>query len=347
MNSSSAPNSSLCDGALTSILDGVPVPILVLKTYRILYANQAALSLTDGDSKTGLAGWDIRDIVHPDDHAAFDEKSIPIRCMPTTIGLRSSNGEIRECQISLRKIQISDETVGIVMFENPLAGHSGGGTLTHEQLKSLISLADHDLKQHLNSINLYAGLLEAKFDSPAIRPIVEGIRQASDSFSALLGSLVELVQLEAGIAVVEARRVMIADLMSDALAWIAANNEERIRVAVSSVEVETDPVLCGRLLYIMVCHAVQRSSNGKIVVGVRSPRNSPRLEIWASGPGLSSEERAAFDNSKRPGSAAGNGRGRMGVNLAIARRMAALIRCDLAAETFPSGVRFTICLPGT
>jgi len=149
--------------------------------------------------------------------------------------------------------------------------------------------ADHDLRQPLHAISLYASILEERLggaDAPRLLLDLQlSLRLLEQHFELLL----DCARLESGLAKPRVHAFALAPLFEQAAAGargLAAHKNVELRFVPTAASVRSDPVLLGRLLAHLLTSAIRYGDRRRIVVGCR--RAGPgrlRLEIVSSGGG--------------------------------------------------------------
>ena len=202
----------------------------------------------------------------------------------------------------------------------------------------------HDLMQPLHAAQLFTDALSQQLRDPAQRATVAQIEGALDSTSDLLNGLLDMSRLEAGGLEAQPRELPIAEVL-DPLASefgaIAAAHGLRFRYVPSSAWVRTDPQLLRRVLQNFLANAVRYTPSGSVLLGVRAGRESLRIEVLDTGPGIAVEhQRHIFEEFRRGDDAPGQG---LGLGLAIADRIAELLQAPIGLRSRPGrGTAFTL-----
>ncbi len=213
-----------------------------------------------------------------------------------------------------------------------------------------LAAASHDLRQPVQALRLFAGLLAGRDDLPEqARTVVGRLENTVESLSDLLGALLDISKLDAGMVVPRVRDVAVQPVIErvvDAFRETAAARGLRFRGVPSSLRAHTDPALLETMLYNLAANAVKFTDAGGVVVGVRPAGDRVHVMVADSGPGVPDAQQGLIfhDYYRAPGE--GAGREGLGLGLAIVRRMAALLDHRVWVQSAPGrGTRFTIELP--
>jgi PAS domain S-box-containing protein len=210
--------------------------------------------------------------------------------------------------------------------------------------------ASHDLRQPLQALNLFIGLLSTASSPESLRQIVAKTESSLASFERLLNSVLDMAKLEAGIVKPEIAQIDVRPLlaaMEEEFKPLAALKGTRLAVIPSQIRLRTDPALLERILRNLVSNAVNHVDAGHIVVGCRRRQGKVSLEVWDSGPGIPKEQLGLiFQEFWQGGDAAQGKRGGFGLGLAIVDRLCTLLGHAINVRSQPGkGTVFQIFIP--
>ena len=218
----------------------------------------------------------------------------------------------------------------------------------------------HDLKNPINAIDGHAQLLEDELRGPLTaeqRDSLARIRRSARALMSLIEDLLELARAEAGQLTVKLDRVVLYDVVRDAVEEHRAAAEAAGLTLVqlddgSKTILTTDPARVTQVLGNLLSNAIKYTpAGGHIEVRTemlarRAGAESERLAIHVAddGPGIPAEkyeevfgEFTRLDSTDKPGA---------GLGLSIARRVARLLGGDVTVSGGQErGARFTFWLP--
>jgi len=218
----------------------------------------------------------------------------------------------------------------------------------------------HDLKNPINAIDGHAQLLEDEVRGPLTaeqRDSIARIRRSARALMALIEDLLELARAEAGQLTVKLDRVVLYDVVHNAVEEHRAAAEAAGLTLVnldgeSKTILTTDPARVTQILGNLLSNAIKYTpTGGHIEVGTemldrRNGAESGRLAIHVAddGPGIPADkyeevfgEFTRLDSTDKPGA---------GLGLSIARRVARLLGGDITVSGGRErGARFTFWLP--
>jgi signal transduction histidine kinase len=220
--------------------------------------------------------------------------------------------------------------------------------------RDLVSNVSHDLKAPLASMLETGRLLLDGVPGPlgpSQRELLEIQLRSGERLSRLIGDLLEVARLEAGVEELVPASVDLVDLVARLVeeaspALVARRVTARARLPESPLVVPADPDLLARAVSNLLDNAVKFTPEGSEVGVELATENGSeageksawaRLEIWDRGPGIpDADKRAVFTRFHR---ADRERRGRQGVGLglAIASQVAALHTGSLHVEDRDGG----------
>ncbi len=194
-----------------------------------------------------------------------------------------------------------------------------------------LASASHDLRQPLQAMRLYHGLLESRLTTPEQRDLAARLSDAMGSAEDLLRALMDVSVLDEG-RIVPVRSAVdlqagLARLVAEMEAPAAAAGL-RLRHVPSRLVVDSDPVLLDRILRNLVSNAVKYTRTGRILVGCRRRGAEVEILVLDTGPGISADELGAiFEDFYRVRAEveAEDGPQGLGLGLSIVARTAALL----------------------
>jgi signal transduction histidine kinase len=218
----------------------------------------------------------------------------------------------------------------------------------------------HDLKNPIHAIDGHAQLLEEGLRGPLTpeqRDSIERIRRSARALMALIEDLLELARAESGQLTVKLDRVVLRDVVREAVEEHRAAAEAAGLTLVhaddkSETILVTDPARVAQVLGNLLSNAIKYTPAGgriEVVTDMR-PRGDPgdgaRLAIHVvdDGPGIPADkydevfgEFTRLDSTNKPGA---------GLGLSIARRVARLLGGDVTVSGGnEGGAKFTLWLP--
>lgn len=213
---------------------------------------------------------------------------------------------------------------------------------------NLFAAASHDLRQPLAALSLLIGTLDGRIAADrASRDLLRSMTQAVESMRSMVDGHFDLARLEAGLVEPDIRpQAVNGVLMRLALDVVPRLAERGLRFTVMpcSTIVRTDASLLERLLHGLVANALRGTASGRVVLGCRPRGDGLRVELWDTGRGLSPAQLHSLRGElARPG---GDGPGRLGLGLALARGLARRLGLPLEVCSVEGrGTVFAVVVP--
>ncbi|MGP1665102.1 MAG: PAS-domain containing protein, partial [Rhodanobacter sp.] len=215
-----------------------------------------------------------------------------------------------------------------------------------------LAAASHDLLQPLNAARLFTSALR---QHPGLDAEASGLAERIDaSFRAaedLLDALLDTSRLDTGSYRPEVGGFALAELfdsLQTQFAVVAEQRGLRLRVVPTRLAVRSDPQLLRRVVQNFLSNALRYTRQGGVLLGARRVgEDEVRIEVWDSGPGIASEQRARiFDEFQRLDQPSPWGEKGLGLGLSICDRLASILghRLDLHSRVH-QGSCFAISVP--
>ncbi|HEY6643837.1 hybrid sensor histidine kinase/response regulator [Povalibacter sp.] len=210
--------------------------------------------------------------------------------------------------------------------------------------------ANHDLRQPLHSLGLFATALRNGSAGRSGIKLVDQILLCTESLEQLFDNLLDISRLDAGQVQVK-REAVPADQVLDRLrsTFLVPAQEKglRLRVRRSGDILATDSTLLFRMLSNFVSNAIRYTNDGGVLVACRKRGKKLLVEVWDTGVGIPPdqherifEEFYQINNPERDRT-----RG-LGLGLATVRRISTLLDHPLTLDSRPGrGSRFSIEVP--
>jgi CheY-like chemotaxis protein len=162
--------------------------------------------------------------------------------------------------------------------------------------------------------------------------LVKQIDASVAALDNLFVSLLDVSKLDAGVVSLSPRNFSIQPLLERICRDHAAEAEAKgIRLVLRScsLAVRADPILVERILRNLIANAVRYTVRGRVVVGCRRGERVS-IQVWDTGPGIAEEEQQlVFQEFYQIGNPERDRSEGIGLGLAIVRRLANLLECEL------------------
>nr|WP_240457593.1 hybrid sensor histidine kinase/response regulator [Halomonas socia] len=217
-----------------------------------------------------------------------------------------------------------------------------------------LAAVSHDLLQPLNAARLFTTALGDQIEDPALpaesRRLVGHIGRSLKDVETLLGTLVDISRLDAGVLTPDVAPFAAAELL-DALAeeyrQMAAARGLVLRYVATSAVIDSDLALLARVVRNLLSNAIRYTPRGRILLGCRRRREGLEISVADTGSGIEETQREEIFLEFRRGDAGRlqSDRG-LGLGLAIVDRISGMLGHRLSLASTPGcGSRFTILVP--
>lgn len=215
-----------------------------------------------------------------------------------------------------------------------------------------LAAASHDLRQPIQAINLFRDALVRTDLSEEQKTIAQFLSKSVHALGELLYSLLDISKLDAGQIRPQLVDVPVEDLFKaiDAqFSTIARQKNLRFKFfyPLKEMVLHTDPGLLLSVLRNLIDNAFKYTELGGVLVGVRQRNACVLLQVWDTGVGIDPEHRERiFEECFQVGNQLHDRTKGLGLGLAIARRMAWLLKGEISFRSRPGwGTVFEIALP--
>ena len=215
-----------------------------------------------------------------------------------------------------------------------------------------LAAASHDLLQPLNAARLYTTALREQLrtaGSADFNRLIGNVDLSLEAVEDILGSLLEISQLDAGATQPEITSFAIGNLFTQLAIEFEPQARERgltFKVMPCSAVILSDRKLLRRLLQNLIANAVKYTRQGRVVVGARQIGDAVRLEVHDTGVGIPDSKRVLiFREFERLPEAARAAPG-AGLGLSIVERLSRVLDHDVSLiSTVGVGSAFRVTVP--
>jgi two-component system, chemotaxis family, CheB/CheR fusion protein len=217
----------------------------------------------------------------------------------------------------------------------------------------LLAVASHELRQPMQALSLMrailAKMLQKKQDDEALNLLAQ-IKETADAMSGVLGTLLDINQLEAGVVQPEKENFSIGTLLQRLRVEFTYHAQAQglgWRVVPCELFVHSDPHLLEQIIRNLLSNAVKYTSTGKLLLGCRRRGDKVRIEVWDTGCGIPQAEISSiFKKFRRLDNSTGQRERGFGLGLAIVRRFSDLLGHMVYIHSRPgAGSVFAIEVP--
>jgi signal transduction histidine kinase len=191
-----------------------------------------------------------------------------------------------------------------------------------------LASASHDLRQPLQGLTLYLGILRGAVTASAAK-VMDSAETCLASLTALLNDMLDLNKFDSGAVKVTMTDIPMGSLL-ERLRQInqpmAANKGLELWTVPSSVTIRTDAAMIERILQNFLTNAIRYTGTGKVLVGCRRRDRTLLIQVWDTGIGVPEGElESIFEDFYQVGNPERSQANGTGLGLAIVKRAAALL----------------------
>ncbi|MBZ0329485.1 response regulator [Halomonas sp. ANAO-440] len=266
--------------------------------------------------------------------------------------------------------RVQERTQLLEQLNADLAGEVAERRLMEEQLRAArdlaqeanrskdryLAAASHDLLQPLNAARLLVSTLrERELDGDSGR-LVDSIHLSLEGAEELLTDLLDIARLDQERIQPQLECFPISRMLDGLVAEYAPRAQRkalRFRCVESSVCVNSDFRLLGRVLRNLLSNACRYTESGSVLLGVRHVGDVVSLEVHDTGPGIPADQlQAIFEEYHQLNAEQARNRQGVGLGLAIVERICQRLDATVSVDSTPGhgscfAVRVPICRPSS
>lgn len=214
-----------------------------------------------------------------------------------------------------------------------------------------LAAASHDLRQPVQSLVIFHELLRTEMSLTSKgEHFFNRSLQSVKAVGSLLDSLLDISKLDSHTIKFEPQPVCINRLFEEMRREFIPAAEQKglhLRIAKTSVCLETDPSLLAQILRNLISNAVRYTHSGSILIGCRHRQNQISIEVWDTGIGIKDEhQQAIFGEFYQVANKERDRQQGLGLGLAIVDRAAKLLGATITVKSwFGHGSYFSVSLP--
>jgi len=212
-----------------------------------------------------------------------------------------------------------------------------------------LASASHDLRQPVHALSVFVGALRSHQMDAQARGLLDHIEGSVRALSGLFGGLLDISRLDAGVVEVHRTSFAIYPIIERVCRDFESQAREKgviLHGHPTQALVNSDPMLCERILRNIVANAVTYTDKGRVLVGCRRGARL-RLQVWDTGRGIApSEQQLVFQEFYQIGNPERDRTRGVGLGLAIVKRLTTLLDHPLGLLSWPGkGTCFTLEIP--
>ncbi len=213
-----------------------------------------------------------------------------------------------------------------------------------------LAAVSHDLLQPLNAARLFTSALQEQREQAVSTALVRNISNSLDDVESLLGTLVDISKLDAGVIKPDVAPFAVSELLDNLAVEFrqaAASEGLSLHFVPSSALVRSDIQLLARILRNLLSNAIRYTPSGRVLLGCRRHRQSLSIEVWDSGIGIADDKlKEIFQEFKRGDSQRPKQDRGLGLGLAIVDKIAGMLGHRIQVRSrLGQGSRFCVEVP--
>ena len=261
--------------------------------------------------------------------------------------VRERTAELTTVNQQLRR-EIDERT----QMESRLREAKGEAEQANLSKTKFLAAVSHDLLQPLNAARLFTSALLEKGELAGHAPLVRNVSNSLEDVESLLGTLVDISKLDAGVIKADIAPFAVSELLQNLAAeyhQIAGSEGLRLDFVPSSALVRSDIQLLARILRNLLSNAIRYTREGRILLGCRRHRQSLSIEVWDTGIGIAEDKLGEIFQEFKRGDVSQRKQDRgLGLGLAIVDKIAGMLGHRIRVSSTPGkGSMFAIDVPLT
>ncbi|MEH6472588.1 MAG: NahK/ErcS family hybrid sensor histidine kinase/response regulator [Halopseudomonas sp.] len=256
----------------------------------------------------------------------------------------------RTAELTLVNQQLVMEIDERCLIERRLIEAKKEAEQANQSKTKFLAAASHDLLQPMNAARLFsASLLEHPLDDKP-RALVQSLNYSLEDVETLLGALVDISKLDAGVVKPDITAFGANHLLSNLAneyQTLAAQSQLRFDWVPSTAVIATDSQLLARILRNLLSNAIRYTGQGRVLLGCRRTRQGLSIQVWDTGIGIAADKLEdifqEFNRVQRDNSAGDKG---LGLGLAIVDKMSGILEHPISVSSQPGvGSCFSVLVP--
>jgi signal transduction histidine kinase/CheY-like chemotaxis protein len=248
------------------------------------------------------------------------------------------------------EVRVAQRTHELTMLNAALAKAKADADRANYSKTRFLAAASHDLVQPITAARLFMSSIDRSDVPQPPSALIVQAENALTTAEGLLAGLLDISRLDAGAEEVRLEHFELATLLEPLAAEFKVLARDRglmLRLANCRQVVYSDARLLRRVLQNFLSNGVRYTRKGRVLIGCRRGRQSIRIEVWDSGPGIPPDKQAEiFEEFRRLDTQGAGGERGLGLGLTIAERIARVLGHPLSLRSWPGrGSVFAITVP--
>lgn len=192
-----------------------------------------------------------------------------------------------------------------------------------------LAAVSHDLLQPLNAARLFTSALQEQQVPETSAGLIRNVSNSLEDVESLLGTLVDVSKLDAGVIKPDVTSFAIADLLDNIAAeyrQVASSEGLSLDFVPSSALVKSDTQLLARVLRNFLTNAIRYTPKGRVLLGCRRRAGVLSIEVWDTGAGIPEDKLGEIFQEFKRGEPVRNTQDRgLGLGLAIVDKIVRML----------------------
>ncbi|MGE0420293.1 MAG: ATP-binding protein [Acetobacteraceae bacterium] len=256
----------------------------------------------------------------------------------------------RELHLTDLHIRLAGELLEWAEAERKLQDLAHRAEEANRAKDRFLATASHDLRQPLQALVLFNGLLQRTVTDAKPAAAIAGQEQAITTMSELLNYLLDISTLQSGTVRPRMVEIDLDHLMrslSTEFAPLASQKGLAFETTGCGLTVRSDPTLLGQILRNLISNAIRYTSIGSVRLSCAREDDRVRIDITDTGVGIAADEQSRiFDDFYQVGIRPQATREGHGLGLSVVQRAIQLLGYEISVRSRPAeGSIFSVLIP--
>ena len=255
------------------------------------------------------------------------------------------------------KRRTDELTVALRQFEKTnieLEAAKEASEIANLSKTKFLAAASHDVLQPLNAALLSISVLHDLQESDIGKELTQQIERSLDTMSELLGTLMDISKLDAGIVKPKFEDFPLSQILdgikSDFLPIAGEKGLELRFRCDDTLAVRSDRTMLRRIFQNLVSNALRYTEKGGVLIGIKKKKDNLHVQVIDTGFGIPEDKQLhVFDEFHRGALPSGHDRtanSGLGLGLSIVKRMATTLDHELTmVSRVKRGTKFSVVIP--
>ncbi|MER0239299.1 ATP-binding protein [Fulvimarina sp. MAC8] len=258
----------------------------------------------------------------------------------------------RETQVRRREEELSEALKTLEETNRKNLAAREAAVNANQSKSKFLAAASHDILQPLNAARLSLFAVQGSGLNPEGERFATAVDRALDTMEDLIGSVLEIARLDAGVLEPDIGEIAVGDLCTRLAAEFQPLSREKalsLRAVGSDLIGLSDAALLRRLLANLLSNAIRYTDKGGVLIGARRRGDSVRIDVVDTGHGIAADQyEKIFEEFHRGrlGPQSSTARPGLGLGLSIVKRTAAALGHHLTFRSREKrGTVFSVTMP--